>query len=170
MFGLLYLNANTLINKIEELKLVIEQFIVEVIDVTEVLPKYNSFQVQEAELLIKGFSILTNFDKAYLSRGRGVMLYVKNGLCVINGETNSPFQEHLFMYIVFPNGKTVAGGLLYRSPSSTNENNTDLLNLLGIMSSHNKNNNSLIILGDFNLPKVEWYSLRRHITVLMSSS
>ena len=67
---------------------------------------------------------------------------------------NNKFQEQLWCTVRGGNDETVLVGCIYRSPSSDDQNNTELFNMLKSekMSKFNK----ICIFGDFNFPDVNW--------------
>ena len=71
-FKILYTNVDSLINKIDELKLLIRQEEPHLVAVTEILPKNSVYPVQEQELQIDGFNIVSNLEVANESKLRGI--------------------------------------------------------------------------------------------------
>ena len=79
-FEIWYTNADSLTNKLDELKSRVNEEKVEAIAVTEALPKHSLFTVQEEELAIQGFNSVSNFEMTNGCKGRGIIVYVKEGL------------------------------------------------------------------------------------------
>ena len=50
---------------------------------------------------------------------------------------------------------TLIVGVIYRSPSSSPENNSNVLKLLAEIQKLAKSH--LLITGDFNFPRIDWY-------------
>ena len=72
----MYFNADSLLNKINELKVMIGEQNPLVIGVTEVIPKNCKVQTQETELVIEKFKCFENFNCAK----RGVCIYTHESL------------------------------------------------------------------------------------------
>ena len=66
-FKILYTNVDSLINKIDELKLLIRQEEPHLVAVTEILPKNSVYPVQEQELQIDGFNIVSVLFLLYIN-------------------------------------------------------------------------------------------------------
>ena len=66
------------------------------------------------------------------------------------------FQESLWCSISVHGSDDIVVGVVYRSPSSTHENDDKLLDLIKDVTRLYSSN--LLIVGDFNLPKVDWSS------------
>ena len=86
--------------------------------------------------------------------GRGIALWIKPTLKPAAIEVNTIFQENIFVECKLEDGETLKIGLIYRSPSSTNENSSKLNSIISEMCK-NKNDN-IIIMGDFNYKDIDW--------------
>ena len=128
--------------------------IISPIAITEALPKHSLYKVQEQELSIMGFTSISNFESEYGPKSRGIILYVRNGLTCVRKEIKVVFQEYIVADITLPTGKVVTLGVFYRSPNSTQGNNFRLLE--SIVEVANSTNPKVVILGDFNLPRINW--------------
>ena len=147
----LYTNADCLMNKRCELDANIRMFEPEIIAITEVTPKYCKTPVQECELRIDGFTPFHNLE----AEKRGVLIQVKDSLKPTKVEAfSNAFQEALFVNCNFSNNETLTVGLVYRSPNSSDENNTKLNELLTMVAEAKPAN--LLILGDFNYKEINW--------------
>ena len=71
-----YTNADNLINKRNKLYHSITSVKLEIICITEILPKNTSLPVDDCELQIQGFDCFTNNDKSMCHTG--VSVYIKN--------------------------------------------------------------------------------------------
>ena len=76
-FGLncIYLNADSLLNKRDELRAVVSQTEPDIIAITEVLPKNTRTPVQPSELRLEGYNLFWNSNPR-----RGVCIYSKSSL------------------------------------------------------------------------------------------
>ena len=94
-----YTNADSLRNKMEELKLRLQlaDKKPEIIMITEVKPKNSKYSLSEAELSLENYHLITlNIDTDY---GRSIAVYVKKGLRFSEVEMKSEFQESLWIFI-----------------------------------------------------------------------
>ena len=73
---IIYTNADSLTNKLNELKMIIEAKEPEIIAVTEIFPKSKNFELDISTFYIKGYHKYTNQEDS----GRGVIIYVKDDL------------------------------------------------------------------------------------------
>ena len=94
-------------------------------------------------------------------RGGGTLLYISTKLgqreCLplkrpING---IPFDSSVWCWVTPTRGKKILVGCIYRSTSSLAVNNDKLNNLLKL-ASEIAGGNRLLILGDFNVPNIDW--------------
>ena len=157
LLNILYTNADSLANKLDELQTVINEGQPDVIAVTEALPKRSYFKVQEEDLALDGYNSISNFSDAQKHNGRGIILYVVADITCVKRDVVVEFHEHLMVDIVLATGSEVSIGVFYRSPSSKYENNIKLLQCVTNFAS--SKDSKIILLGDFNLPKIKWTTL-----------
>ena len=150
----IYTNADTLTNKLEELKTLINNEKPEFVAVTEVLPKNSQFLVQEQELQIQGYNSVSNIQVANTLPVRGIILYIKHNYTYTAQEIQTRFQEYLSVEITSSTGSIISVCLIYRSHNSSQQNNKLLLKSISDFCAYSGNN--AFILGDFNLPKIDW--------------
>lgn len=143
----LYTNADSLSNKINELQAMANLDKPDLICITETLPKYYNPDLYE------NFN-LPGYEGFHANRGRGVSTYVKSGYLTELFVPQTDFTENVFVKISINSNTILLVGCIYRSPNSEESNNDALLALLDeanrIKCSH------LIILGDFNYKEVNW--------------
>ena len=145
-------NARSIFNKFSELQLLASQHNPYIIGITET---WLDSSIKDSEIYLDNYNILRNDRSA--SRGGGVLLYVHKSL------TCSPcqkletvnFDESLWCLISLPANNTLLVGLVYRSPSSTELNSSKLLDIIHTISLQ-QSFNQLLLIGDFNLPDIEW--------------
>lgn len=143
-------------NKRAELQAMIELHEPELIAITEVKPKRCRFTVQECEIAIEGYDVFHNLEQ----EGRGIALFTKTTLRASMSENiGTNFEEAIFAEC-HSAGETLRIGVIYRSPSSDNENNDNLCHLINEAMWDNPEN--LLILGDFNYKEIDWASGRCH--------
>ena len=124
----------------------------DIIGLTEVKPKNSRFRLQNAELNINGYTCFHNIE----TNGRGVALYVKTHLNAFetNFSDKAFFSDSVWCQINLINDDKLLIGCVYRSPSSSSENNKNLSNLLE--RCNNTGFSHLVIMGDFNFPEICW--------------
>ena len=163
LLKILYTNADTLTNKMDELKLLLREESPGVIAVNEVLPKKSMFLVQEQELQIDGVNLVSNLEATSRTSVRGIVLYINNNFTYAVKEFDNDFQEYIFIDVTLFTGSVVSIGLIYRSPNSSYQNNILLFKVISGFCETSKDN--LIILGDFNLPRIDWAN---NLTIMKS--
>ena len=90
------------------------------------------------------------------------MLYVSTDLgqreCLAFERPNQiPFESSVWCWVTPTKGKKILVGCIYRSTSSLGTNNDKLMNLLKLANDI-AGGNRLLILGDFNVPNIDWVS------------
>ena len=150
-----YTNADSLLNKIDELKCRINSSQPDIVCVTEVFPKHCVTEVSIASVQIVGY---TCYCSNFSHNSRGVCMFVKSTFNVnpLDNLNTGGFQESLWCSISVHGSDDIVVGVVYRSPSSTHENDDKLLDLIKDVTRLYSSN--LLIVGDFNLPKVDWSS------------
>ena len=89
------------------------------------------------------------------------MLYISTNLghrecTALKGPTNQiPFDSSVWCWVTPTKGKKILVGCIYRSTSSLGINNDKLMNLLKLANDV-AGENRLLILGDFNVPNIDW--------------
>ena len=151
-FPCLLTNARSIINKFEEFQLLVSQHNPYIISITESWLESN---IHDSEIQLNNFNLFRN-DRSG-SRGGGVLLYVhKSLMCSPCVKLNAvKFEESLWYLVSLSNKQTLLLGLVYRSPSSVETNNSKLLEALQIISQQ-YGNTQLLLMGDFNFPDINW--------------
>ena len=131
----------------------------DLIFITEVLPKASGLPIPPALLSLPGYMLFNNFhcDEGLVSNGiRGVCTYVRDTLSASEVSfTNTTFQEQLWLKLRLDGGDTLYLGCIYRSPSGDPYMSVrDLSHLLESVCALNPSH--LLIVGDFNLPQIDW--------------
>ena len=156
---LLYTNADQLLNKKDELELLIEQCNPDVIMITEVIPKAQMLPILIPMISIPGYELQLNFDPSYPRLGasgkRGVAVFTKGSLK--SHEITFPrenFSEQSWIEVGLANGENIILGCIYRSPSSLVHNSESLRSLLktAVLSKPRH----FLVVGDFNYPNIDW--------------
>ena len=124
--------------------------------VTEVRPKYSRTEVCSQQFKLDGFELFTNVDED--ATGRGVAIYVVDHLLANVNLIYIGIVNKESIWLEFTNGVNSKAilGCVYRSPSSTSDDDAKLHNILAELSNLNAAN--LLIMGDFNHPEIDWES------------
>ena len=151
-----YTNADSLHNKLYELDHLLNNSapMPDIIIVTEAKPK-RSCHMNVSEYSLPHYRMFTNnFD----DDNRGIIIYVNPELRCDIVAMDCAFSEHLFLKIhLVDMNKCLLIGCVYRSPSSTAENDDLLLELINTAFAHkNFNTVDTIVVGDFNFPSIDW--------------
>ena len=149
---IMYANADSLMNKFEEMCFRIKDSNYDIIAITEVKPKSARFNLHASELQIENYELYENLHTA----GRGIVMYVDKSISSYKIDISNDFQEAIFISIKVNNAESLIAGCVYRSPNSTELNNDNLNELINAMSSNCKQ--QLIIMGDYNFPLINWNS------------
>lgn len=154
----MYTNADSLANKVEDLKLLVNSLDVKpnIIAITEAKSKHKKFQAELSEFNLHGYNIISN-DSYLDSNSRGIVVYIDNKIDFSIIECKSKLKEALVFKIKTSNRNELYIYVIYRSPNSTDENNQFLLQSVAEMC--NKKLDKLIFIGDFNLPGIDWNRL-----------
>ena len=141
--------------KIADLMQHVEDQEPDIIALTEIKPKHSSTSLTEAELTIEGFHPPFHIIDKY---GRGVCIYVGLQFRVADFKCTSVqnFQECVWITVSLGHNQKVLFGCVYRSPSSSVENNRHLETMLRTIS--DMKSQRLLIVGDFNYPAIDWQS------------
>ena len=153
----MYTNADSLLNKREELLARISTQRPDIIFITELLPKNMNGHIELSELNLPGYDIFTNIHE----RKRGVCIYTITELKAVpvdNTETN--LVESVWAEIKLKNRDKLLAGCIYRSPNCTLEGHTETRKC--IEKAENLNYTHLIN-GDFNNPDLKWNPLMEPI-------
>ena len=153
----LYTNADQLVNKLDDLLLIIAQESPELIAITEVIPKAQVHPLGKATLSIPGYELFTNFDpeQPIVERKRGVAIYVTSSLEVSEFEVHCREIEHIWLKVTLGHNESLLVGCVYRSPSSDLRNSTNELcqtfrMVTGLAPPR------LVVMGDFNYRDIDW--------------
>ena len=145
-----YTNADSLFNKFDELKarLSCEQY--DVICITEVKPKNSRYLINISEIQLEGYNIFNNVNPT----GRGVIIYVNNLLkATIIDDIDLVCNDTVFVSLTINATEELILGCVYRSPNSNQDHNDKLNQVIVSVSRKNK---KVLLVGDFNLPYINW--------------
>ena len=142
-------------NKSEELIAVINHYGIDIVAVSETLPKNAKDQIQDCELNIHGYQ---NFNNHQYGK-RGVCIYVKSHLGASNIDVVScDHLEAIFCVISLEKGDKLLIGCIYRSPNTSGIADEEMRNLILLCSARSYSH--LLLMGDFNYPEISWDPIR----------
>ena len=137
----MFLNARSIVNKKNELNIMVEDTDPHIIGITE---SWANTDITDAELGLTGY-IMFRRDRIG-RRGGGVILYVKESIQAyqIKLEREADYDEAVWCKTVSGNSKLTIG-LVYRSPNINENDNTKIQNTIKEVSKR-----ECVIMGDFN--------------------
>ena len=154
----LYTNADSLLGKRDLLKQRIDELNPDIIAVTESLPKNMSRSIlnTDVEYALTGYNMFQGHHNK-----SGVLIYTANHLQVSKEDSLSEedHEEQIWCSIKTKNDKRILLGNVYHSPSSTADNHKRLRDM--IVNSTKQDTDNIIIVGDFNMPGIDWESWNR---------
>ena len=150
-------NAQSLKYKMDEFKKVLDDEKPHIVSVTE---SWGKEWMGDAIFSVKDYNIYRN-DRDNRGGG-GTLLYISKKLgqraCRPLNEIahEQHFDSNIWCWITpMNNSKKILVGSVYRSPTSTRENNRLLLQQLD-RANDIAGDNKLLIMGDFNIPDIDW--------------
>ena len=87
---------------------------------------------------------------------RGCAIYVQNNIQAQEVSLESEHKDNIWIEIKLQRGDKLLVGCIYRSPNMPKEDNKQICNLL--TTATRLNYYHLLIMGDFNYPKIDWAS------------
>ena len=145
------LNARSIINKKNELDIMVDEIKPHIIGVTE---SWTNNDITDAELGLEGYVM---FRKDIMGkRGGGVLLYIKETIPAyeVQLQEEADCNEAIWCKLVTGH-TTVTIGIVYRCPNITKENNEKIHNAISEVSK-----GDCIIMGDFNHGNIKWDTLQ----------
>ena len=153
-FNCVSFNADSILNKRDELLILVEQQNPDIIAVQEIYPKnIDRTQVQASELNIKGYDFFQSKDPAL-----GAGLYVKTSLKALEVQVgDESTSESVWVRVRLCGQDNLLIGSVYRSPNSSETNDRKIDKLLSAASE--SGNSHVLVLGDFNHKEIDWSNL-----------
>ena len=152
---IMYTNADMLVNKKQELKDRITKEWPDIIGINEVkLKNMNGVELKREEFKPDNekYDIFeVNVEK---EGGRGQLLFADKKLNAEELKIKSTAEEVLAIKIDTEKGNSLIVALMYRSPSSTSENNKKIRQAIEEIT--NMDGSDIIIMGDFNYKEINW--------------
>jgi hypothetical protein len=126
-----------------------------VIAISEVKPKNFRFERSISEYNIAGYEMITlNLNKE--DNGRGMIVYIDSSIKYSPISIDTEFLECICVEFQLKNNDKLLLASVYRSPSSSDENNSNFYELLKKLSRSKYSH--LLIFGDMNYPFIDWVS------------
>ena len=146
------LNAQSLGNKMSLLRKRALKYEPHILSVTETFGKE---WLNDAFFTIKNYKMYRS-DRAG-KKGGGTILYIRDGVehRICRALKTEDCDSSAWCWIVEKGGKKILVGSIYRSPSSTKENDLLLMKKL-LQAKEVAGDNRILILGDFNVPGIDW--------------
>lgn len=155
MLNCIFINARSILNnlKLSELQLYANEQKLDIIGVAETWLNDN---VDSSEVSLDGFTTYRkDRSEVKVGRGGGVLLYVRSTLVSTPcAELNQYKAEAVWCCISFGKANKIIVGVCYRPPSCPELESSELFSVIRKASE-----NQVLIVGDFNFPKIEWESL-----------
>ena len=144
----LYTNAQSLVKKIDELRVIGSINSPDIIVITEA---WTNESISDEYLSIKGYDIIDRKDRNDTDKGRGggIVVYVKKGIHAWKEEAGTAFNQCSAIRIKSKRGE-IQIYVVYRSPNSVKTNDDELCEWVAKMRG------TYVILGDFNFPDIRW--------------
>ena len=146
--NVLYTNAQSLVNKIDEMRAIVAINNPDILIITET---WTNESVSNDLLCISGYDVIERRDRNDTDRGRGggIIVYVKKTLYAWREDCDTVFNQCGMIGVKMKNAdlRILA---IYRSPNSTKTNDDELCSFI------EKMNGTYIICGDLNFPDIRW--------------
>ena len=143
-----YTNAQSVVNKMAELRAVV---IVKQPDVITLTETWTNSDISDEFLNIDGYELIERKDREDTDRGRGggILVYIAKEICAWKVKVPGCFEQCALVKIKAENCD-LGIHVVYRSPNSSSHNDASLCELLtGIQDTD-------ILIGDFNFPGIRW--------------
>jgi hypothetical protein len=148
-----FVNARGLISKIDVLKNYVAELKLDVIGIAET---FLNDEVMLSEISIEGFTIYRK-DRCNFKEGKagGVILYIKNEITSYEcNDLNQSESESIWCTLKVDNTTSLTVGVCYRSQAASEQELKELFRTIETASK-----GSVLIMGDFNYPKIDWNTL-----------
>jgi len=146
-----YTNVDSLLGKFEEFRNRVHEY-----HIIGIVETWLTEDINDAELIIPGYELYRKDRRK--GKGSGIILYMKETLTsdLCDSLTNSAFEKSLWCRVQTSSSKgKLLVGVCYRCPSSSSENNANLLELLDLASKQSSCSH-LLVMGDFHYPGINY--------------
>ena len=144
----LYTNTQSLVNKIEEMRLIVADNKPDILIITKT---WTNETISDNYLNIDGYDVIERKDRNDTEKGRGggIIMYARKSLYAWKLNCDTMFNQ-CGMIGVKLKRTDLQVLVVYRSPNSSKVNDDELCDFVGKM------NGTYVIVGDFNLPDIRW--------------
>ena len=153
-----YTNADFITNKLDKFKLHIAELDPDIIAVVDTGLKTTSDDTYYFPDEILNINTYTMYRKDNIEKKGGILMYIKDTInvsppkCKYINNISSEFKECILLELEVNNHRVLCGSI-YRKPSSKANNDRLLRELIDSIA---KKYNKVLLLGDFNYPKIDW--------------
>lgn len=147
-----YANARSIVNKSSKLDLAIAALGYDIIVLTET---HLDSSIPDGEIFPSNYSVFRRDRKLNGRHGGGVLIATREHIKAVPRDTTQNDSEFIFVDLLFSYNRKVTLGVFYRPPNNDPKPLEDLQAVLQEFST-----NELILVGDFNLPEIDWLNNR----------
>ena len=151
---LLFMNAQSVVNKLDLLQAYVFELQPDILAVTE---SWTHNEITKGMLKIQGYELIDRTDRTDTLNGRGggVLLYSRLPNIYVNSNSVNKSEQIIHATITNKekNSEDIHVHCVYRSPNSTTDMSAEVKNYIRSIP-----NNSILV-GDFNYPEVDWSTL-----------
>ena len=159
-FNCMSFNADSLLNKRDELLLLISDRNPDIIAISELLPKNCKNPPQATEFNIPDYEFFSNMGD---NPDRGVGLYIKSILKPLEVKVNdNKATDTVWAQVRLCGSDTLLVGSVYRSPNSSQENNDSFNQMFSKASEMNYSH--VLVMGDCNHKEIDWKEMTTKCT------
>ena len=152
LIKLIFLNAQSIVNKLDLLRAQVCELEPDIIAITE---SWTHSDITEGILKISGYELIGRRDRSDTLKGRGggILLYSKLSNIYVNSVIKSEQVIHATITNNDKNSEDIQIHCFYRSPNASSEMTEDILSHIKNISSNS------ISVGDFNYLEIDWSTL-----------
>ena len=145
-------NTDTLTNKLEELEVFVHENSIDIVAISETLPKNTLEDKDNFVFNLPGFKCINKPE------GRGICMFVNKQLDFVRlSDCEQTFNPSIFIKVLCENDNFFILGLIYRSDDQCSDIDNDNLNKQIELVCKKYHNEKVIITGDFNFPDIDWH-------------
>ena len=150
---IMYTNARSIVNKMQELKALAHVSQPDIIALTET---WTHDQISNACLAIPDYYLVARCDRKDTQNGRGggILIYARESLQSVETTHQSAFNQFVNIQVTIAHNQILSLVVVYRSPNSSASNNEALLDM------HKYVKNPADVLGEFYYKKENWNTLK----------
>jgi Reverse transcriptase (RNA-dependent DNA polymerase)/Endonuclease-reverse transcriptase len=148
--SILYLNAQSIVRKIDELSFTVSDLKPDIVLITE---SWCNNEVTNGLLTVPGYNLIPDLrmdrEDTAAGVGGGLLVYAKPEINILQEETRYNFIQHV-NFKVLTSGDELHFTLVYRPPRTSVESYDSMAHLIKSTTGNR------ILIGDFNLPGIDW--------------